>query len=285
MKKSLLLSCLLALLSAAAAVSPARAASVSQEAASAPDFSPAALRALSWLPLTPPVTSEMALDAASQTLNQAASVGAVAALALPADRGALKVTLRSLVREASVYAPNVVVLDQQLRPAAFYPASHFPYRQPGVMAQDRLEGTMRLSPALGQKQIYLLIYTTRQDLARATVLKNPARAYAEGVGNAAPAIPDPVARHAAVGVLNLKVTAEQDGGSVTIGQTAAPPAPRGGANGAGLLGDTENYFNDGIRQAVRAGDIDKALRLMNEAERLGSASARETFIRSVKERK
>jgi len=49
-----------------------------------------------------------------------------------------------------------------------------------------------------------------------------------------------------------------------------------------MLNDTEKYFNDGIRRAVKAGDIDKALKLMNEAERLGSSSARATFISSVK---
>jgi maltose operon protein len=49
-----------------------------------------------------------------------------------------------------------------------------------------------------------------------------------------------------------------------------------------MLNDTESYFNNGIRQAVKAGDIDKALKLMNEAERLGSSSARATFVSSVK---
>ncbi|MFV1239402.1 hypothetical protein QML18_17535, partial [Klebsiella pneumoniae] len=34
--------------------------------------------------------------------------------------------------------------------------------------------------------------------------------------------------------------------------------------------------------APSQGDIDKALKLMNEAERLGSKSARSTFISSVK---
>jgi maltose operon protein len=49
-----------------------------------------------------------------------------------------------------------------------------------------------------------------------------------------------------------------------------------------MLKDTDEYFNSGIRAAVKAGDIDKALKLMNEAEQLGSTTARETFIRSVK---
>ena len=37
-----------------------------------------------------------------------------------------------------------------------------------------------------------------------------------------------------------------------------------------------------IKDAVAKGDVDKALKLLDEAERLGSKSARSTFISSVK---
>jgi maltose operon protein len=49
-----------------------------------------------------------------------------------------------------------------------------------------------------------------------------------------------------------------------------------------MLNDTESYFNRAIKQAAEKGDIDKALKLLNEAERLGSKTARATFISSVK---
>lgn len=77
-------------------------------------------------------------------------------------------------------------------------------------------------------------------------------------------------------------------GPVTVGNTAAPVAAPAAAAAAPaaksepMLSDTETYFNNGIKQAVKQGDIDKALKLMNEAERLGSKSARSTFISSVK---
>lgn len=281
MKKMLLLLCLCSVFTA---ITQTTSAATPQELAVAPDISPSTLVRLSWLPLTPPISKEIVLDASSQMLDRGISAGPVAALALPADQGALEITLISWVRDGRVYVPNVVVLDEQRRSAAFYPSSHFPYRQQGVVARDRLEGIMRLVPALGQTQIYLLIYTTQRDLARTTVLKNPAKAYAEGVGNAIPSIPDPVARHVAAGVLDLKVKAEQNSGSVTIGQTQFPPLPSRpvAVSADALLEDTENHFNNSIMQAVKLGDIDKALRLMDEAEHLGSSSARDTFIRSVK---
>lgn len=54
---------------------------------------------------------------------------------------------------------------------------------------------------------------------------------------------------------------------------ATPPAPT-----------SEAMFNDAIRRAVAAGDIDRALRLLEEAERLGSPSARPTFIEALEGR-
>jgi maltose operon periplasmic protein len=55
--------------------------------------------------------------------------------------------------------------------------------------------------------------------------------------------------------------------------TPASPAPT-----------SETMFNDAIVRAVEAGNIDRALRLLEEAERLGSSSARPTFIEALEKR-
>lgn len=297
MKKTLLSLCLsLSLLTAL----PDAAFAAQQDAAKAPAISSQTLRQLSWTPLVPPVTQDVKLSATGSQINQGEIQGPVAPFSLPADRGSLEVVLTSVVSGKTVYAPNVLVLDEQMRPAAFYPASYFPYEQPGIVSSDRLEGTLKLTPALGQKQIYLLVYTTRQDLAKTTQMVNPAKAYASGVGNAVPDIPDPVARHTPTGTLSLKVTAEQKSGNVMIGQflpssgaPAATPVVVGNTQPAAapasparpsepLLDDSDAYFNESIKKAVKAGNVDKALKLLDEAERLGSKTARQTFIDSVK---
>ncbi|HBH16212.1 MAG TPA: maltose operon protein MalM, partial [Leclercia adecarboxylata] len=83
---------------------------------------------------------------------------------------------------------------------------------------------------------------------------------------------------------------------VTVGNTAAPApvyaapaaapapvaAPVAAKKAEPVLNDTETYFNQAIKQAVAKGDVDKALKLLDEAERLGSTTARSTFISSVK---
>jgi hypothetical protein len=62
-------------------------------------------------------------------------------------------------------------------------------------------------------------------------------------------------------------------------QPALPPPPPPPASPAAPT--SEAMFNDAIRRAVEAGDVDRALRLLEEAERLGSLSARPTFIEAV----
>lgn len=305
MKKQLLALCLFPLLSysllptavAATAINPLN-------VATAPAIPVASLQRLSWLPMTLPASQDIVLDASSVSLNLGEISGAIAAVELPADQGSLEITLSSIIKNRQVYAPNVLVLDNQMHPAAFFPSSYFPYQKPGLSSGNRLEGTLKLTPVLGQQKIYLLIYTTTRDLAQTSTMTNPAKLYAEGASNAIPDVPDIAVRHSATGTLTIKAKSEQNSGNIMIGnlfgsngpkpvsvgkQAAAPAvvqpmaaASAPAAKAEPMLNDTESYFNNSIRQAVKAGDIDKALKLMNEAERLGSSSARKTFISSVK---
>jgi len=312
MKKSLLALCLTAgLMAAAPGASIADVNIVPQNTTAAPSVPASALQQLSWTPVDQSHVQSTNLATAGQRLNVAGISGPVAAYSVPANIGELTLTLTSEVsKQTSVFAPNVLILDQNLAPAAFFPSSFFTYQAPGVMSADRLEGVMRLTPALGQQKIYVLVFTTEKDLQQTTQLMDPAKSYAKGAGNAVPDIPDPIARHTTEGTLKLKVKTNSGSsvlvgplfgssgpGPVTVGNTAAPataysapaattaPAPVAATPAAKsdpVLEDTERYYNQAIKQAVAKGDVDKALKLLNEAERLGSSSARSTFISSVK---
>ena len=282
---------------------------VPQNTTAAPSIPTAALQQLTWTPVDQSKTQSSPLATAGQRLDVAGITGPVAAYSVPANIGELTLTLSSEVnKQTSVFAPNVLILDQNMTPSAFFPSSYFTYQEPGVMSADRLEGVMRLTPALGQQKLYVLVFTTDKDLQQTTTLLDPAKAYAKGVGNAIPDIPDPIARHTTDGLLKLKVKTSSSSsvlvgplfgssgpGPVTVGNTAAPavtyaapaaavaaPAPQPVKKSEPMLNDTESYFNQGIKDAVAKGDVDKALKLLDEAERLGSKSARSTFISSVK---
>lgn len=314
MKKSLVALCLTAgLLAGAPGVSFADVNFVPQNTAAAPAIPASALQQLTWTPVDQSKAQSTILATGGQHVNVNGISGPVAAWSVPANIGELTLTLTSEVtKQTSVFAPNVLILDQNMAPAAYFPSAYFTYQEPGVMSADRLEGVMRLTPALGQQKIYVLVFTTNSDLQRTTQLTDPAKAYAKGTGNAVPDIPDPIARHTTDGTLQLKVKTNSSSsvlvgplfgssgpGPVTVGNTAAPAysaqpapvaapvaapavAPAPSAKSEPMLNDTEHYFNQAIKQAVAKGDIDKALKLLDEAERLGSKSARATFIGSVK---
>ena len=312
MNKTLLALCLSAgLLASAPAVTLANVNFVPQNTTSAPAIPAAALQQLVWTPVDQSKAQTTQLSTGGQPLNVPGISGPVVAYSVPANIGELTLTLSSEVnKQTSVFAPNVLILDQNMTPSAFFPSEYFTYQEPGVMSADRLEGVMRLTPALGQQKIYVLVFTTEKDLQQTTTLLDPAKAYAKGVGNAAPDIPDPIARHTTDCLVKLKVSTSSASsvlvgplfgssgtGPVTVGNTAAPAytapaataaapvataAPAPAKKAEPVLNDTEEYFNNAIKQAVKRGDVDKALKLLDEAERLGSTTARSTFISSVK---
>ncbi|MEG1214792.1 MAG: maltose operon protein MalM [Leclercia sp.] len=315
MKKSLVALCLSAgLLACAPTVTLANVNFVPQNTTTAPSVPTAALQQLVWTPADQSQAKTAKLSTGGQTLNVPGITGPVLAYSVPANIGEISLTLSSEVdKQTSVFAPNVLILDQNLTPSAFFPSEYFTYQEPGVMSADRLEGVMRLTPALGQQKIYVLVFTTPQDLQKTTKLLDPAKAYAKGTGNAIPDIPDPIARHTTDGTVKLKVSTNSSSsvlvgplfgssgaGPVTVGNTAAPatayaapvaapvaaaavaPTPPPAKKSEPVLNDTESYFNQAIKQAVEKGDVDKALKLLDEAERLGSTTARSTFISSVK---
>ncbi|MBK1757281.1 MAG: maltose operon protein MalM, partial [Escherichia coli] len=265
MNKSLIALCLSAgLLASAPGISLADVNYVPQNTSDAPAIPSAALQQLTWTPVDQSKTQTTQLSTGGQQLNVSGISGPVAAYSVPANIGELTLTLTSEVnKQTSVFAPNVLILDQNMTPSAFFPSSYFTYQEPGVMSADRLEGVMRLTPALGQQKLYVLVFTTEKDLQQTTQLLDPAKAYAKGVGNSVPDIPDPIARHITDGLLKLKVKTNSSssvlvgplfGSSapapVTVGNTAAPavaaPAPAPVKKSEPMLNDTESYFNTAI---------------------------------------
>ncbi|HHW9302730.1 TPA: maltose operon protein MalM, partial [Salmonella enterica] len=184
MKKSLVALCLSAgLFASAPGISLADVNIVPQNTTAAPVIPTTALQQLTWTPVDQSKTQSTQLASAGQRLDVAGITGPVAAWSVPANIGELTLTLTSEVnKQTSVFAPNVLILDQNMTPSAFFPSSYFIYQEPGVMSADRLEGVMRLTPALGQQKLYVLVFTTDKDLQQTTTLLDPAKAYAKGVG-------------------------------------------------------------------------------------------------------
>lgn len=75
-------------------------------------------------------------------------------------------------------------------------------------------------------------------------------------------------------------TAVQTPAAATV--MPATPAPTGMAAGGTMLAETEQLYNQLIEKAVSGGDIEKAMQLATEAERVGSATAKATLVNAIK---
>jgi maltose operon protein len=51
-----------------------------------------------------------------------------------------------------------------------------------------------------------------------------------------------------------------------------------------MLSETQSMYDRMIRESVSSGDMDRAWRLVQEAERAGSTSARQTFLKAVEQK-
>lgn len=82
-----------------------------------------------WTPVDQSKTQTTQLATGGQQLNVPGISGPVAAYSVPANIGELTLTLTSEVnKQTSVFAPNVLILDQNMTPSAFFPSSYFTYQ-------------------------------------------------------------------------------------------------------------------------------------------------------------
>ncbi len=192
-----------------------------------------------------------------------------------------------------------------------------PQRLRGSFLLDRRQG----SKLAGEK--YLVVFTTDKDLRGSTQMISEARLHARSRGLADPGLPDPVAEHAATGVFRLRVAELETGvrstteyveqrqqadryvaGSAAtreapraapvtvpaepkpVARPRTPPTPAVTAPAAQpMLSETQAIYDNMIRDAVASGNMDRAWRLVQEAERAGSTTARQTFLQAVEKKK
>ena len=226
--------------------------------------------------------------------NQFAGIASpVAAYRIPATQGSVEIEIESPVLEDHVFMPTAVVLDSQFNVAATYPSSEFKFQEAGGFKDNRFVADLNLTPAAGQDYLYLLVYTTQQDVAKTTMVPHPAKVYAKATGKQPPAINDIEVKHSLNG--EVIVNAITSNGTKFIGLPTTvfssnkaskqvgtvQPVVNSQAVNTAVDKDTETYFNQAVTKALKAKDINKAMNLVNEAERLGLKSPRQTFLKQV----
>ncbi|MGL5504295.1 MAG: MalM family protein, partial [Aeromonas veronii] len=271
---------------------------------------------LQYQPLAAEQKRVVAIDGSSPAFNFPEGKSYYAAFKLPTNSGDLKITVAGLI-DKTLFNPTVLLLDSQFKPTRTIGADIITYKPARMLDGDRVEGVFTIDRSYvgnPNNETYMVIYTTQATLSQTTQAMSPSKMMAKSMSVQDYGAKDPLIPHSAWGVVTLDVedlsasalgdnfykpvyqeaidantpivdttpnklvvpvaTAATAATSVA-GATVAKPAPA-------MLSETEAFYQSQIEKAVKAGDIDKAMKLVNEAERAGSTKAKSVFIDAVK---
>ncbi len=240
-------------------------------------------------PLPASFNGNVTLDASAPAYRFDGGKSFFRAFALPRDSKSFEIRLFSQAGD-TVLAPSVMLLDSQFRMTRLLDADDFTYVPAEGMKGDSLDARLRVDRLYldnpGNER-YLVIFASERDSDGQTTLQHPAKAYAKALGNEPPSIPDPVAKHSPVGVIKMVLIEDRAAGqeantyvpAYSIGgemgnQVPSTPAPA-------VLPETQAYYRQGIDAALASQDLERALRLADEAVRIGDSEARAYLLERI----
>lgn len=249
----------------------------------------------------------VAIDASSPVYQFEEGRSYFAAYRLPVNSGDLRITVEGIV-DHTLFNPVALMLDSRFKVTRKLGPETFKYEPARFMSGDRMEAVFtvdRSQVGNPNNESYMLVYTDESKLGEATTVMSQTKLMAKSLSVVDYGAKDPVVPHSPWGVVRLSV--EDLSGKQTNSNyykpsydaPIAPPAPAVEATPnklvvtpmaatgasvatASMLTETETFYNSQIEKAVKAGDIDKAMQLVNEAERAGSTKAKSVFIDAVK---
>jgi len=229
-----------------------------------------------------PSVTRVALTEKSQYLTNQQVSSPVAVFEIPANRGELTLTVTSEIKD-SVFYPYVLIVSHNGEVIESYDDSYFEYRKPRLNLGNRLVADLEFYPPQGYKNLYVIVYTKQESLNAVTYVAHPGRIDAEGRGNYMPELKDIAIPHSLTGIIELEVSGPKllsfirSEDKVTATSTSTAEARVANTP----LPDTQAYYLSSIKKSVEAGDIPKALSLLDEAKALGIEDAQEVFVKAV----
>jgi len=244
---------------------------------------------LPFQPLEAGFTGDVLIDTQAPAYNFETGKSFLRAFKLPAGGPSFELRLYSQAG-SSVLAPNAMLLDSRMRPTRLLDGDDFAYVPPTGLKGDSLDARIRIDrsqPEHPGNERYLILYTSDAQMAGQTVLQHPAKAYAKALGNEPPSIPDPVAKHSPVGVIRLVMIPDSAVGSTakgyvpgySIGQEMGNELPS--APAPTVLPETSAYYRQAIDAALAQKDLERALRLADEATRVGDSGAKGYLLERI----
>jgi maltose operon protein len=208
----------------------------------------------------------------------------VQGLELPKTEGEINVTISSVVM-SSVFIPSVLILDAQFKPIRLIADEQIKYAKATILNSDRYIGQFTLQE--NERAKYVLIFTTEQAMNGETQLEPLAQeALSSGAAKVAERvyINHPVS-HSSVGAVRIAVDFVLDSrvGEVNLkSEIGVMSDTTHLANEIITVeSETKAMFTQLIRQAVKSGDLNKAMNMVQEAERAGFSESRQVLIDAI----
>ncbi|MGR5175741.1 MalM family protein [Vibrio mediterranei] len=248
------------------------------------------LESLVYQPIVRPETIHVDITAQSPKVELRSGKTFVAGLALPEAAGSINLTVYSVVGKTA-FVPTVLVLDGQHKVLDVIDRNVIEYSESSLLYKAGFIGDYVLPQKYsnGESPKYLVVITTSDDLAEYSMPMPPSefalrsgQISAENPFYSTNKIP-----HSAIGRVTFEFDYDPTG---VLSETTQEKSERKQSiseyvdvdQKSVMSSEQEQAFNLRIQKAVAEGDFERALSVANEAERLGSPTAKETFIKSMK---
>ncbi|WP_280569273.1 MalM family protein [Chromohalobacter sp. 296-RDG] len=247
------------------------------------------LAALPYQSLAVGESQSLTLDTQAPMHRFADGASYFQAFELPRTREPLTFKLTSTIANDQVFAPTVLVLDEDFQPTQRVASDKFDYLSPNGFAGARLGATFDITP--GPDAAYLVVYSNDAARQGTTQYESAEKVYARVRGLALPPGPDPIAEHTATGNVTLESEARKTSGGLltpilgTRSHADSVTADTGtdasrSEHAAPSSGDSNNAsapdfdYRRMIDAALKADDIELAMQLAERAEREGNSGTR-----------
>ncbi|WKY60165.1 MalM family protein [Vibrio sp. SNU_ST1] len=206
--------------------------------------------------------------------------------------GEMVVKLSSLMIDDSVFAPEAMLLDENFKPVQTLKFEDFKVQASDAFTRTSYIERLRIDAS---KTPYIVIYTPADELGNRVKVDHPAKVRAKEFGEVMPMVTDPVYTNQLGGRLELEIKTlklrpyRAKPAVAPVAAVAAPAilatttavAPKKADTQIRVQQETKDFYLSAIQNAVKSGDIPKALGLLDEAKALNVEGAQEAFVRAV----
>lgn len=216
---------------------------------------------------------------------------------LPLNRGDFRITLSSVFTK-TVFVPKVILLDGEFNITRIIDSSTFSFEPAKLLNENQFSGVFTIDRSHAENihnETYMIIYTPENSLTASTTIDSDEMRYARARSLAAPRNAKVDIPHSAWGNINLKVDYLSDLNSknniyippsteknTLLNKTVTSDAASSVTVAAPeMLKETETYYNEQIKLALKKNDVKKAVALYKEAKRLGSPTAEMVLIKGL----